>query len=108
MNESVRIFKSKWFERFARRERIEDDTWCEAVSRAENGQIDADLGGGVIKQRIARPGQGKSKGYRAIIFFRRGDKAFFEYGFAKSQRANIDDDEIRKVQRSSEARLGTK
>jgi hypothetical protein len=52
-----------------------------------------DLGGGVIKQRIARPGQGKSKGFRTIIFFRRGANAFFVYGFAKSQRANIDDDE---------------
>ena len=65
----------------------------QAVARAEKGQIDADLGGGVIKQRIARPGQGKSKGYRTIIFFRRGVKAFFVYGFAKSQRANIDEDE---------------
>ena len=65
----------------------------EAVVRAEKGQIDADLGGEVIKQRIARPGQGRSKGYRTIIVFRRGGKAFFVYGFAKSQRANIDDDE---------------
>ena len=65
----------------------------EAVARAEKGQIDADLGGEVIKQRIARPGQGRSKGYRTIILFRRGAKAFFEYGFSKSQRANINDDE---------------
>jgi hypothetical protein len=65
----------------------------DAVARAEKNQIDADLGGGVIKQRIARPGQGKSKGYRTIILFRRGAKAFFVYGFAKSQRANINDDE---------------
>jgi hypothetical protein len=47
----------------------------------------------VIKQRIARPGQGRSKGYRVIILFRSGDKAFFEYGFAKSQRSNIERDE---------------
>lgn len=65
----------------------------EAIARAEVGRIDADLGGGVIKQRIARPGQGKSKGYRTIVLFRRGDKAFFVYGFAKSQRKNINDDE---------------
>ena len=64
-----------------------------AVDRAEKGQIDGDLGGDVIKQRIARAGQGKSKGYRTIILFRRGAKAFFVYGFAKSQRANIDDAE---------------
>jgi hypothetical protein len=65
----------------------------DAVARAEKGQIDADLGGDVIKQRIARPGQGRSKGYRVIIFFRRGGKAFFVYGFSKSQRANINNQE---------------
>ena len=65
----------------------------DAVARAEKGQIDADLGGDVIKQRIARPGQGRSKGYRVIIFFRRAGKAFFVYGFSKSQRANINNQE---------------
>jgi len=93
MKACVRIFKSRWFQRFARRESIADAVLREAVARAEKGQIDADLGGGVIKQRIARPGQGRSKGYRSIILFRRGAKAFFVYGFAKSQRANIDDHE---------------
>ena len=89
----MRIFKSKWFQRFARKEGIEDAALREAVHRAEKGQVDADLGGDVIKQRIARPGQGKSKGYGTIILFRRGAKAFFIYGFPKSQRANIDEDE---------------
>jgi hypothetical protein len=94
----VRIFKSRWFQRFARKEGIADAALREAVGRAEKGKMDADLGGEVIKQRIARPGQGKSKGYRTIILFRRGtlsgrSKAFFLYGFAKSQRANIADDE---------------
>ena len=65
----------------------------DAVARAEKGQVDADLGGGVIKQRIARPGQGKSGGYRTILFFRRGERAVFAYGFAKSDRANLDADE---------------
>ncbi len=65
----------------------------EAVARAERGLIDAELGGEVINQRIARAGQGRSKGYRTIIFFRRGVRAFFMYGFAKSQRANITDEE---------------
>jgi hypothetical protein len=55
--------------------------------------VDTDLGGGVIKQRIARPGKGKSGGYRTIILFRRGERAVFTYGFAKSDRANIDADE---------------
>ncbi len=65
----------------------------EAVERAASGQIDADLGGEVIKQRVARPGQGKSKGYRTIMIFRRGERAVFMYGFAKSRRGNIGDDE---------------
>ncbi len=89
----MRIFTSRWFQRFARKEGIAAATLREAVARAERGRIEADLGGEVIKQRIARPGQGRSKGYRTIILFRRGAKAFFVYGFSKSQRANINDDE---------------
>ena len=88
-----RIFKTKWFQRFARKERIADGALLEAVARAEVGQIDADLGGGVIKQRVARPGEGKSGGYRTIILFRHGDRAVFIYGFAKSARENIRVDE---------------
>jgi len=88
-----RVYKAKWFQRYARKEGIEDAALLEAVARAENGQIDADLGGGVIKQRIARSGQGRSGGYRTIVIFRRGDRAVFIYGFAKSERDNIRADE---------------
>jgi hypothetical protein len=102
----VRIFKSRWFERFARKEGIADAVLGDAVARAEEGQIDADLGGGVIKQRIARPGQGRSKGYRTIILFRRGANAFFVYGFSKSQRANIDDDEREQFKEAAKTVLG--
>lgn len=59
------------------------------MQRAESGLIDADLGGGVVKQRVARPGQGKSGGYRTLILFRRGDRAIFAFGFAKNAQANI-------------------
>jgi hypothetical protein len=89
----LRIFKNAWFGRFARKENITDQVLWEAIERAERGLIDADLGGGVIKQRIARPGAGKSKGYRSIVLYRRGEKAFFVYGFAKSEIANLRDDE---------------
>jgi hypothetical protein len=88
-----RVFKTRWFQRFARKERIGDAVLLDAVARAEKGQVDADLGGGVIKQRIARPGHGKSSGYRTIILFRRGQRAVFVYGFAKKERENIDSDE---------------
>lgn len=88
-----RVFKSKWFQRFARNEGIDDSVLLDAVDRAERGQIDANVGGGVLKQRVARPKEGKSGGYRTIIFFRRGERAVFMYGFPKSGRSNIRPDE---------------
>lgn len=88
-----RVFKTKWFQKFARKERIEDSALLDVVTRAEKGLIDANLGGGVIKQRLARPGQGKSGGYRTIIVFRSGERAVFMYGFAKSAMANTGTEE---------------
>jgi hypothetical protein len=90
---SVRIFINKWFVRFARKESISEAKLREAVKDAEAGNIDADYGGGVIKQRIARPNEGKSGGYRSVILYRRGDTAFFVYGFLKSERENINEAE---------------
>jgi hypothetical protein len=90
----TRVFKSKWFQRFGRKEGIDDATLLETVERVEQGRIDADLGGGVIKQRVGRLGQGRSKGYRAIILFEPGHRAVFLYGFAKSARDNVREDEI--------------
>jgi hypothetical protein len=87
----VRVFKTKWFVRFARKERIADRTLREAIEQAERGLIDADLGNGVIKQRVARSGQGKSGGYRTIIIYRSERRAIFVFGFAKSSMANLDE-----------------
>jgi hypothetical protein len=99
----LRIFKNAWFCRFARREKIKDAVLKEAIVRAERGLIDADLGGGVFKQRLARPGQGRSGGYRSIIIFQKGERAFFVYGFAKSDRENIDPDEAAAFKKSAKA-----
>jgi len=90
----VRVFKAKLFSKFATRERITDASLVEAIDRAVRGLIDADLGGGVIKQRVARPGQGRSGGYRTLIAYRSGEFAVFLFGFAKSDRANIDAEEL--------------
>ena len=90
----MQTFKTKAFARFAEREGLEDAVLCEAVRRARDGLIDADLGGGVIKQRIARKGGGRSGGFRTIVLFRRGALAFFVYGFAKSDRENLRRDEL--------------
>jgi len=90
----VRIFKTKWLARFTRREGIPDKSLREATERAEQGLIDADLGGGLIKQRVARPGQGRSGGYRMILAYRVRDRAVCLYAFAKSERVNIGPDEL--------------
>jgi len=91
----VRIFKNIWFTRFADKEGITDGELKEAVNRLEAGQSDADLGGGVFKVRVARSGEGKSGSYRVILFFKREERTFFVYGFAKSDRGNIDEKELR-------------
>ena len=91
----LRIFKTKGLVRFADKERIADDSLTEAIERAARGLIDADLDGGIIKQRVARPGRGRSGGYRMLVAYREGDRAVFLYGFAKSERENIGQDELR-------------
>ena len=90
----MRIFKTKGVGRFARRERITDASLREAIERAERGIIDVDLGGGLIKQRLARAGQGRSGGFRMIVAYREAGRAVFLYGFAKSTLDNIEDDEL--------------
>lgn len=91
---TIKAFKTRSFARFSRQERITDASLIDAIARAGRRLIDADLGGGLIKLRLARPKQGRSGGYRAIIAYRSGIKAFFLYGFAKSDRDNIGEDEL--------------
>jgi hypothetical protein len=90
----MQIFKMKGLAKFAKRERIVDASLKEAIERAERGTVDADLGGGLIKQRVARQGQGRSGGYRMMIAFRTQERAVFLIGFAKNERENIRQDEL--------------
>jgi hypothetical protein len=85
----VRIFKNKWFSRFAKKEGITDDELKYIVSELEKGLWDADLGGGVYTKRVARPGEGKADGYRTIVFFKSGERTFFTFGFPKSKIGNV-------------------
>jgi hypothetical protein len=101
----VRTFKTKWLARFARREGITDKSLREAIERAERGLIDADLGGGLIKQRVARQGQGRSGGYRTIIAYRAKERAVFLLGFAKNEQENISSDELRSFRQIAEKLL---
>ena len=90
----MRILRNKPFTRFLKKAGLDDAALCKAVDAAERGLIDADLGGGVIKQRVARPGGGKSGGARALILYKKGERAYFVHGFAKNDRDNIDSSEL--------------
>lgn len=89
----MRIFKTRWFQKWAKKEKISENALRQAIEEMEQGLIDADLGGHVYKKRIAIQGQGKSGGVRTLIAYRLNNKAFFMYGFAKNKRANISDKE---------------
>ncbi|MBA1250966.1 type II toxin-antitoxin system RelE/ParE family toxin [Pseudomonas luteola] len=101
----MRVFKSKWFTRFADAEGITDEDLKASIANADQGLIEANLGGGVIKQRIAREGSGKSAGYRTIVLYRTATRSFFVYGFPKSSRANIKQDELAAFKKLAKATL---
>ena len=101
----MRIFMTKWFRRFARKEHLADEMLLDAVRRAERGQIDADLGGGVFKQRVARRGQGRSGGYRTLLLYRSRSRAIFAFGFAKSRKADLEPDELEAYRELAKAYL---
>ena len=91
----MRVFVTRGFGRIQRREGIEDKSLCKVVVDAEHGMIDADLGGGLIKMRLARKGEGKSGGFRLLLGFMIGSRTVFLYAYAKSNLANVPDDEVR-------------
>lgn len=87
------VYKTRWFDRWARKEGLAESSLCAAVQEMAHGLIDADLGGGLVKKRIARPGQGKSGGYRTLVATNKGNRWVFVFGFPKNERSNIDKDE---------------
>jgi len=98
---NVRSFKNTWFNRFTKKENINDDELLNITDQLEAGQPDANLGGGVFKMKIARPGEGKSEGYRVIVFFKSGERTFFVHGFAKSDIANISKKELTRAKKQA-------
>ncbi len=85
----MRVFKIRGFARFARQGPVSDEALAKAIRQAETGLIDADLGGGLTKLRLARAGGGKRGGYRTLIAYKAGSRAVFLFGSAKSERENI-------------------
>ncbi|MGO9443273.1 MAG: type II toxin-antitoxin system RelE/ParE family toxin [Thiobacillaceae bacterium] len=87
------IYKTRWFDRWARKQGLTTPGLCAVVKEMMAGLYEADLGGGLLKKRIARPGQGKSGGFRTLVATNRGNRWVFVYGFPKNERSNIDKDE---------------
>ena len=100
------VYETKEFARFARKEKINAKPLLQAAAEVAQGQFDADLGGGVFKQRVARPGAGKSGGFRVILFFKAGRHTFFAYRFAKSERANVSAKELKALKKLADELLG--
>jgi hypothetical protein len=87
------IYKTRWFARWARKGGLSDKVLWGGVDEMAKGLFGADLGGDLLKKRIARPVQGKSGGYRTLVATNKGSRWIFDYGFAKNARSNIDPDE---------------
>ena len=87
------IYKTRWFDKWARKQDLDDVSLCAAVDEMIAGLYDADLGSGLFKKRIARSGQGKRSGFRTLIATNKGDRWIFVFGFPKNERTNIDKDE---------------
>lgn len=101
-----RVFKTRHFSRWMRKTELTDRMLCGAVAEMVQGLIDADLGGGVVKKRVALAGRGKRGGARTLIATNKGDRWFFVFGFEKNERANIADDELEALQEIAEHLLG--
>ena len=93
-----RVFKTISFARWLRKSELTDAQLCAAVKEMEQGLIDAQLGGGVVKKRIAIPGRGKSGGARTLVATNYKHRWFFVFGFEKNVRANISDNELEALQ----------
>jgi len=91
----MRIFKSKWFNKWANKEGLTDSALKNVVVEMEKGLIDADLGGHVYKKRAAIAGQGKRGALRTILAFKLHEKSFFIFGFAKNEQDNISTKELK-------------
>jgi hypothetical protein len=94
----MEVLKRKDFARWQAGERLPDAALCDAVEEMESGLIDANLGGFLYKKRVARPGRGKSGGYRTVLSARIGSRYVFLHGFPKSAKANITEEERKALQ----------
>ena len=93
-----RVFKTRYFARWMHKTLLSNEALCKSVAEMERGLIDADLGGGVFKKRVALPGRGKRGSTRTLIVTNKSDRWFFIVGFEKNARANVSAEELKALQ----------
>lgn len=98
MTTKLQVFATKTFSRWMRKNKVTQEDLLDAAQEMVNGLIDADLGGYVVKKRLALHGRGKSSGARTIVATKFGERWFFLFGFEKNERSNIDSDELKSLQ----------
>lgn len=98
MTTKLQVFATKTFSRWMRKNKVTQEDLLDAAQEMVNGLIDADLGGNVVKKRLALHGRGKSSGARTIVATKFGERWFFLFGFEKNERSNIDSDELKSLQ----------
>ena len=102
----MQAYKTKWFQRWAAKEGLTNEALAAAVREMTDGLIDADLGGHVVKKRVGLRGRGKRGGVRTLVALSQKNKAFFIYGFAKNERANISQRELKALKLLAAELLG--
>jgi hypothetical protein len=100
------VYRTRTFSRWMRKTDLTDQALCEAVSEMTQGLVDANLGGGVMKKRVASPGKGKRGGFRTLVATSLADRWFFLYGFSKNERGNITREELRMLREVANVLLG--
>jgi hypothetical protein len=100
------ILKTRHFARWARKAGLADSLLDKAVHEIGRGLLEADLGGGILKKRIALPGRGKRGSIRTLLATNRNERWFFVFGFEKNKRANISDNELESLKKLAKHLLG--
>ena len=105
MSRTLHVLATKSFARWMRRNKVTDDDLIAATEEMADGLIDADLGGHVVKKRVALQGRGKSSGARTIVATKFGRRWIYLFGFEKNERSNIDSSELKALQELAKSYL---
>lgn len=100
------VFKLKLFDSWAESERLDDRKLQQAIMEMEAGLVDAQLGSGLYKKRIARKGEGRRSGYRTLVAFYEDRRAVCIFGFGKNERDNITKGQLEKLRVLAKHYLG--